>query len=90
MSSTAFEDVRNYRVTFDKLARVVPAFKPQWTVARGIEELHRAFVDDELTLEQLEGDGFMRVRRIRALISDGRLDADLRWRDPGRSTSAAS
>ena len=90
MSSTAFEDVRNYRVTFDKLARVVPAFKPQWTVARGIEELHRAFVDDELTLDQLEGDRFMRVRRISALISDGRLDADLRWRDPGRSTSAAS
>ena len=32
-------DTRSYRVNFDKIARVLPAFKPQWDARRGAEQL---------------------------------------------------
>lgn len=80
LSDEAFNDPRNYRVTCDKLARTIPGFKPQWTVRRGVEELYEAYVKHGLSLEQLEGDRFMRVKHIGRLLDADRLDADLRWR----------
>ncbi|MDN5852076.1 MAG: SDR family oxidoreductase, partial [Actinomycetia bacterium] len=35
----AAPDKRNYRVDFSKINRLLPAFKPQWTVPDGIREL---------------------------------------------------
>ncbi len=79
LSDEAFNDPRNYRVTCDKIARQIPGFKPQWTVRRGIEELYQAFNEHGLTLEQLEGDRFMRVKHIGRLLEEHQLDSDLRW-----------
>lgn len=83
LADEAFNDPRNYRVTCDKIARTIPGFKPQWTVRRGIEELYEAYVKHGLTLEQLEGDRFMRVKHINRLLAADELDADLRWRFAG-------
>ena len=83
LADEAFNDPRNYRVTCDKIARMIPGFKPQWTVRRGIEELYEAYVKHGLTLEQLEGDRFMRVKHINRLLAADELDADLRWRFAG-------
>lgn len=79
LSDEAFNDPRNYRVTCDKLARTIPGFKPQWTVRRGVEQLYEAYVKHGLTLDQLEGDRFMRVKHIGRLLDTELLDADLRW-----------
>lgn len=79
-SDEAFNDPRNYRVTCDKIAREIPGFKPQWTVRRGVEELFRAFTTHQLTLDQLEGDRFMRVKHVNRLLDAERLDSSLRWR----------
>ncbi len=84
LSDEAFNDPRNYRVTCDKIAREVPGFKPQWTVRRGVEELYNAFTRNHLTLEQLEGDRFMRVKHISRLVDAEQLDRDLRWRTEAR------
>jgi len=80
LSDEAFNDPRNYRVTCDKIAREIPGFKPQWTVRRGVEELYEAFTRHRLTLEQLEGDRFMRVKHINSLLDADQLDSNLRWR----------
>ncbi len=79
LSDEAFNDPRNYRVTCDKLARTIPGFKPQWTVRRGVEQLYEAYVKHGLTLDQLEGDRFMRVKHIGRLLDTEVLDASLRW-----------
>ncbi len=79
LSDEAFNDPRNYRVTCDRIAREIPGFKPQWTVRRGVEELYRAFTKHDLTLEQLEGDRFMRVKHVNRLLDAEQLDSDLRW-----------
>lgn len=77
----ASPDTRNYRVSCDKLRRLVPAYRPRWTVRRGVEELHAAYREQALTEEEFLGVRFQRIKRIRELLGDGRLDASLRWRE---------
>ena len=81
-SDAAFNDLRNYRVNCDKLAEAV-GFQTKWTVPDGIRELYEAFRAHGLTLEDLEGSRFMRIKRVRELLDSGRLDADLRWTSDG-------
>jgi len=87
LSDEAFNDIRNYRVSCDKIAREVPGFKPQWTVRRGIEQLYEQYVKYGLTLEQLEGDRFMRVKHISRLLDANELDQDLRWNTSANPSS---
>lgn len=75
-------DPRCYRVDCSKIARMLPEFRPHWTVRSGVAQLHAAYREAGLTREQFLGDRYMRVRQIQKLQSDGRLDADLRWRAP--------
>ncbi len=79
LSDTAFDDLRNYRVNCDKLATTLPAARPQWTVAKGIEELYEAYMRHGLTLDDLEGDRYMRIRQVQTLMAAGRIDESLRW-----------
>ncbi len=79
LSDTAFNDPRNYRVNCDKLVAALPAAEAQWTVRRGIEELYEAYMRDGLTLEDLEGDRYMRIRHVQTMQAAGRLDDRMRW-----------
>jgi len=72
-------DPRSYRVDCGKLIRTLPEYKPQWTVRRGMEQLRDAFAKNGLTREELLGDRYFRIKRIRALQSEGLLDDSLRW-----------
>jgi nucleoside-diphosphate-sugar epimerase len=72
-------DPRCYRVDCAKLMRTLPEYQPQWTVRRGMEQLRDAFKANGLTREELLGDRYFRIKRIRALQSEGLLDASLRW-----------
>lgn len=76
----ASPDTRSYRVNFDKIARVLPAFKPQWDARRGAEQLYEAFRQSKLTLEEFEGSRYQRIGQIQKLIGDGVLADDLRRR----------
>ena len=73
-------DPRSYRVDCGKLGQALPKFRPRWTVAAGIAELLSAFGTYGLTRRDFLGTRFQRVRHVRQLQSDGRLDATLRWR----------
>ena len=74
-------DTRNYRVSCDKIARLLPAYRPLWTVAEGIRELVEGFRDRGLDVETFEGHRFNRLAHLRWLIDRGLLDRELRWRD---------
>jgi nucleoside-diphosphate-sugar epimerase len=76
-------DARNYRVTCDLIAREVPAFRPQWTLRKGIEQLAEAYQRYDLQLADLMGERHQRLKRINALTEQGRIDADLRWTEKG-------
>lgn len=72
-------DARCYRVDCDKIARTLPEFKPQWTVRRGVEQLYAAYRCHGLTESEFLGSKYLRIKRIKQLQSEGRLDSSLRW-----------
>ncbi|MBK8211017.1 MAG: NAD(P)-dependent oxidoreductase [Rhodospirillales bacterium] len=74
-------DVRSYRANCSKIARVLPDFRPEWTVRRGVVELCEAYQRVGLTLEEFEGNRFNRMEYLKSLLAAGRLEGDLRWRD---------
>lgn len=79
LADAAGPDLRNYRVNCDKIADVL-GYRTEWTVRRGAEELFEAYRAFGLTLEQLEGDRFMRIRHVTDRLAAGELGDDLRWR----------
>lgn len=71
-------DNRSYRVSFDKIQRALPAFKPQWDARKGAEQLYQAYLKAGITLEDFEGPRYQRIAHIRKLLADGVLERDLR------------
>ena len=73
----ASPDSRDYRVDFGKMSRVLPAFKPHWTVPDGIEELAADMGRFGLSTQDFEGPRFVRLAKIQQLVDAGRLDTSL-------------
>lgn len=73
-------DPRCYRVNCAKIARMLPSFRPEWTVRRGIEELRDAYRRHGLTREEFLGSRYLRIKHLQRLQQEGRLREDLRWR----------
>ena len=71
-------DNRSYRVSFDKIKRELPNFKPQWDARKGAEQLYDAYRRASVTLEDFEGPRYQRIAHIRKLLADGILDTNLR------------
>lgn len=75
----ASADTRNYQVSFEKIHRVLPGFRPAWTVPRGIDELAGHMAERGLTTAEFEHT-FVRLERINELQTSGRMDDLLRMR----------
>jgi len=76
-------DKRCYRISCDKISRMVPTFRPQWTARKGAEELRDAYRSCKLTFEDVEHGRYARINHIRRLAESGNLNADtLRWKLP--------
>lgn len=75
----ASPDRRSYQVSFDKLHAALPAYRPRWTLPRGVEQLVRGFSDAELDFDEFASSRFMRIKRIKELQAGRLLDDDLRW-----------
>lgn len=78
-SEGAAPDKRNYRVNCDKIHEVLPDFRTEWTVERGVEELYEAYKAHGLELEEFLSSRYLRIKRVSELQGSGRLDAKLRW-----------
>jgi nucleoside-diphosphate-sugar epimerase len=72
-------DLRCYRVSFDKINRLIPAFRPQWTARQGAKELYDAYRSAGLTAADMEQGRYVRINEIRRLQQSGNLDGDLHW-----------
>src|ERR1700733_11597994 len=72
-------DLRCYRVSFDKINRLIPAFCPQWTARKGAQELYDAYRSVGLTVGDTEQGRYVRIREIQRLQQAGKLDSNLHW-----------
>jgi nucleoside-diphosphate-sugar epimerase len=70
-------DKRDYRVDFSKIAQLLPAFRPAWTVPEGIDQLAADMGRYGLTTQDFEHT-FVRLEQINRLRSAGRIDEHLR------------
>jgi nucleoside-diphosphate-sugar epimerase len=70
-------DLRCYRVSFEKIKNQVPAFRPQWTVRKGAEELYDAYRNNGLKLEDLKQGRYARIAEIRRLLAANKIDSSL-------------
>src|SRR6516225_4368069 len=71
-------DKRSYRISFEKIRRQLPAFKPRWDARMGAQQLYTAYRSSDLTLEEFEGPRYQRIGHIKKLLTDRVLDCNLR------------
>ena len=84
-AADAGPDKRNYRADFSKVAKLLPEFKPQWDARKGARQLYEAYQSIGLKLEDFEGPRFRRIDQVKALIAEGALGQDLRWKAAPKS-----
>ena len=82
LAVNAGPDLRSYRVSFAKAREGLPDFRPQWTVARGTAQMLGAFQRHDLTFQDFTSSRFHRIRRVKELMGEDRIDSSLRWRGP--------
>lgn len=58
-------DPRNYRVNFDKLSSLLPNFKFEYTLDKGMRELFNKLVEHKFSQKDFEGDQFVRLRTLK-------------------------
>jgi nucleoside-diphosphate-sugar epimerase len=75
----SYADPRSYRVDFSFFERLLPGFKAEWTAGSGAKELVDAYQANELGFEEFDGYRYTRLKQIRRLLDEGRLDDSLRW-----------
>jgi nucleoside-diphosphate-sugar epimerase len=78
-------DSRCYRVSCEKIRRLVPGFRPQWTAPEGARELYEAYRRWGLTREAFEAGHYFRISHIQRMIKQRRLDETLRWANCGKT-----
>jgi nucleoside-diphosphate-sugar epimerase len=74
----ASADLRNYRVDFGKIETKLPGYAPSWTLRKGIEELYEAYKHHGMTKEEWTSPRYYRLRTVKRLQDEGRLDSSLR------------
>lgn len=74
-------DQRTYIADFSKLENTFPAFKPKWDPESGARQLHSAYQECRLQAEDMSGNRYVRLNRIKKLITEGQLDDTLRWKN---------
>jgi len=72
-------DTRTYSVSFDKIRKVLPGFRSEWPVERGVKEMADFFEKLPLTREIFKRTGFYRLQELEYLHDKGYLSDELRW-----------
>ena len=80
-------DKRCYRVNCDKIRRVLPGFRPQWTARQGAQELYEAYRAVGLSFADLELGRYTRITHIQKLMQAEQLDSSLRWSNQHAETT---
>ena len=75
-------DPRSYRVDFSKIAETLDTFRPTWNASAGRDAARGCLPGRGMDEATFSGDRFVRLSRLKTLLDDGRLDAELRWLAP--------
>ncbi len=71
-------DKRCYKVSCEKIRRILPNFQTQWTARKGAQELYDAYRAAGLKADDIQK-RYIRLAQIQRLLDSGQLDSSLRW-----------
>jgi len=72
-------DNRSYRVSFEKINKLLPGFKCEWNAQRGAQQLFDLFSQIELSEDIFLARGFTRLKQLEYLIRTQQIDSDFFW-----------
>ena len=72
-------DNRSYKVNFDKISRVLPGFKCQWTARKGAAQMRDLFERIAMTAEIFKAEPYTRLKMLMKLRGLKLLDDKLFW-----------
>jgi nucleoside-diphosphate-sugar epimerase len=78
LAEHAAADPRSYRVDFGRFERTFPEARAEWSAREGTRELVVACREYGMTSDDFDGSRYTRLKRLKALLDDGRLDDRLR------------
>jgi nucleoside-diphosphate-sugar epimerase len=83
-------DKRCYCVDFSLIEKTLPNFRPQWNARRGAQDLLDTYKRVGLRAGDFEGARYNRIDHVQKLLSEQKLDANLRWQvqTPAHAESA--
>ena len=72
-------DTRTYKVSFDKILKILPGFECNWTVEDGIKSFLKDLQDIRLNKDMFNQKEFYRLQQIEFLHKENIIDDDLFW-----------
>lgn len=72
-------DTRTYKVSFDKIVNILPNFRCEWSVERGVQDMACKFEELSFSREKFKQRGFYRLQQLEYLFENGYLSEDLTW-----------
>lgn len=75
-------DNRSYRVSFDKIQRVLPGFLCQWDLRAGVRQLFELFQRIDLAADDFQFRAYTRLKQLEYLVRTGQIDRDFFWTRP--------
>jgi nucleoside-diphosphate-sugar epimerase len=72
-------DNRSYRVNFDKIGKLLPDYKCEWTAERGAKQMHEMFKRIGLTDETFRSAPYTRLKMLLSHRKNGLLNDKLYW-----------
>ena len=73
-------DNRTYRVSFRKVNKVLPNFRCDWDIARGVNQMIEGFRITALDYKKFKDRSFYRLQHLEHLLSAGLIDDNLSWK----------
>jgi nucleoside-diphosphate-sugar epimerase len=73
-------DNRSYRVCFDKIKQVLPAFRCRWSAQQGARQLRALFEHIALEEGDFKAAPYTRLRQLERLIKTRQIDSNFYWR----------
>lgn len=72
-------DNRSYRVSFEKINKLLPGFKCEWNAQRGAQQLFDLFWQIDLSEDIFLSRGFTRLKQLEYLIRTQQINPDFFW-----------
>jgi len=72
-------DTRTYKVSFSKIKKILPNFKCEWNVERGVKDMAELFESLPLSSVLFKSRGFYRLQQLEYLHANGYVSDELFW-----------